>query len=41
MTPRIAAQNDRFRVVSCARCGFCEFYLGGDPEILADFFLER
>ena len=41
VTPRIAAQNDRFRVVSCAHCGFCEFYLGGDPEILADLFLER
>lgn len=40
VTPRIAAQNDRFRMVSCLHCGYCEFYSGGDPEILVDLFME-
>jgi len=41
VTPRIAAENDRFRVVSCTHCGYCEFFKGGDPDILTDLFLER
>lgn len=39
--PRIPASNDRFRVVSCGRCGYCEFYDRGDPELLVDLFFER
>lgn len=32
-------QNRRFRVVSCTRCGYSEFYRGGDTADMLDLFL--
>lgn len=40
VTALVAAQNNRFRVVSCTHCQYCEFYKGGDPELLINLFLE-
>lgn len=41
VTAIVAAQNKRFRLVSCTHCQYCEFYKGGDPEVLIDLFLEE
>lgn len=32
-------QNRRFQVVSCTRCGYCEFYAAGDADVIVDLFL--
>lgn len=40
VTPRIAAQNDRFRVVACEHCGYTEFFTHGDEEMLIELFLK-
>jgi hypothetical protein len=32
-------QNRRFRAVSCARCGYTEFYRGRSPDEIVDLFI--
>jgi predicted nucleic-acid-binding Zn-ribbon protein len=32
-------QNRTFSVVSCTRCGYCEFYRSGDADVILDLFI--
>ena len=39
LTKLFDVQNRRFKVVSCANCGYSEFYRGQDADVIVDRFL--
>jgi predicted nucleic-acid-binding Zn-ribbon protein len=38
-TKLLDLQNRRFQAVSCANCGYTEFYRGYDGDVIVDLFL--
>lgn len=39
LTRLFDVQNRRFQVVTCANCGYTEFYRGHDADVIVDLFL--
>lgn len=39
LTRLFDVQNRRFQVVTCANCGYTEFYRGHDADVIIDLFL--
>jgi predicted nucleic-acid-binding Zn-ribbon protein len=39
LTKLFDVQNRRFKAVSCANCGYTEFYRGPDGDVVVDLFL--
>jgi predicted nucleic-acid-binding Zn-ribbon protein len=38
LSGKLDVAGQRFQVVSCTRCGYSEFYRGGDTDLLVDLF---